>query len=137
MDDKTGNRSAKHSGVNDIKMALWPYLKYFSLLATIAVTPIIASIPGFEYWHLTPILGGGGLATIIVWQRTRGTTVRSEMEVALERENMRMRYTLFGQLIVLLFVVVLVGGMLMLFLLSSRPDVLDKIFDFVLELVKG
>ena len=126
----------KPNDTNDIKTAMWPYLKYFSLLATIMITPIIISMPGFEYWHLTPIWGGGGLTTIIVWQRTHKSTISPEMEAALRQESMRLRHDLYRQLIILFLVVIFIGGILVLPLLAVKPELLDKIFEFILELIK-
>ena len=49
---------------------------------------------------------------------------------------MQRRYNLYGQLILVLLVVVFVGGMAGMFLIFINPEILDKIFEFVLELVK-
>ena len=102
---------------------------------TIVITPVIVGMPGFEYWHLAPIWGGGGLTTIVVWQQTHDD-INPEMKAMLKQESMRRKYNLYNGLIPLLFIVVLMGGMMGVLLILINPDILDKIFDFVLELIK-
>ena len=133
MVGKEDKRSTVGDG-NGLKTVILPSLKYISLLSTIVLTPVIIGMPSFEYWHLVPIWGGGGLTTIIVWQRTQ-TTISPE-EAILKHENKRIQYMLFVQLAALMFVVVLIGGVILMSLILVNPDILDKFFDFVLELVR-
>ena len=131
----THKMSIKSDDTNGSKAAMVPYLKYLSPLITIMITPVIVGMSGFEYWHLAPIWGGGGLTTIVVWQQMRDD-ISPEMKAMLKRESMQRRYNLYGQLILILLVVVFMGGMTGMFLILVNPEILDKIFEFVLELVK-
>ena len=127
--------SIKSNDTNGNNAAIVPYLKYLSPLITVMITLVIVGMPDFEYWHLAPIWGGGGLTTIVVWQQTRDD-ISPEMKAMLKRESMQRRYNLYGQLILVLFVAVFIGGMMGMFLIFIKPEILDKIFEFVLELVK-
>ena len=131
----THKMSIKSNDTNDNKAVIVSYLKYFFPLITIIITPVIVGMPDFEYWHLAPVWGGGGLTTIVVWQQTRDD-ISPEMKAILKQESMRRRYNFYGQLILVLFVVVFMGGMTGMFLIFINPEILDKIFEFVLELVK-
>ena len=131
----THKMSIKSDDTNDNKAVIVSYLKYLFPLITIIITPVIVGMPDFEYWHLAPVWGGGGLTTIVVWQQTRDD-ISPEMKAILKQESLRRRYNFYGQLILVLFVVVFMGGMTGMFLIFTNPEILDKIFEFVLELVK-
>ena len=131
----TYKMSIKSDDTNDNKAVIVSYLKYLFPLITIIITPIIVGMPDFEYWHLAPVWGGGGVTTIVVWQQTRDD-ISPEMKAILKQESLRRRYNFYGQLILVLFVVVFMGGMTGMFLIFTNPEILDKIFEFVLELVK-
>ena len=131
----TYKMSIKSDDTNDNKAVIVSYLKYLFPLITIIITPVIVGMPDFEYWHLAPVWGGGGLTTIVVWQQTRDD-ISPEMKAILKQESLRRRYNFYGQLILVLFVVVFMGGMTGMFLIFTNPEILDKIFEFVLELVK-
>ena len=131
----TYKMSIKSDDTNDNKAVIVSYLKYLFPLITIIITPVIVGMPDFEYWHLAPVWGWGGLTTIVVWQQTRDD-ISPEMKAILKQESMRRRYNFYGQLILVLFVVVFMGGMTGMFLIFINPEILDKIFEFVLELIK-
>ena len=136
MNDSMGRLPAKAGDANYAKMAVPPYLKWLLLLATGVATTVIASLPGFEYWHLAPLWGGGGLTTIIVWQRTCGTAIAPEAEAMLRYERMRMRHVSFVIFMLMLLMMALVIGTIVLFMSFQDPQTLDKILAFVLELVR-
>ena len=57
MNDSVGRLPAKTGDMSYAKTNTPSYLKWLLLLATGVLTPIIASLPGFEYWHLAPLWG--------------------------------------------------------------------------------
>lgn len=128
------NKTTTPGDKNDIKITILPYVKFISLLFTIILTLIITNMSNFEYWHLASIWGGGGLTTIIIWKHTQ-TPISSE-EMKLKYENRRALYAMLEQLAIPVFVIILVGGLMMMPLILANPDIVDKFFDFILELVK-
>ena len=54
----------------------------------------------------------------------------------LKYENRRALYAMLEQLAIPVFVIILVGGLMMMPLILANPDIVDKFFDFILELVK-
>lgn len=111
-------------------------LKWLSLLATSVLTLIIVSLPGFEFWHWAPLWGGGGFTIIMAWQRMHSVKIEPEMETVLRYERMRMLHLLLNKLIVMTLLMTIIAVIFVLTILSLNPLALDKVLDFVLELVR-